>query len=104
MEVVTIDQVCQLNLNLMGTNDPTISEIEESYILDGPFPDSNVDVTVIAGRPSNGQSEHYPLLLLRFWKKSINTTKVNFKKFFDESMELIPRKGVSVTRLGLIVW
>jgi hypothetical protein len=84
----------------MGTNEPTVSEMSESYYFDRCFSKKSVDVTIIVGRPTNGQAGHYPLLLLRFWKKAINTKKVNFKKFIDDSMGLIPRMGVSVTRLG----
>jgi hypothetical protein len=84
----------------MGTNEPTVSEMAQSYFLDCPFSSTNVDVTIIAGKPSNGPGQHYPLLLLRFWDFAIDTKKINFKKFFDESMKLVPRGGVSVTRLG----
>jgi hypothetical protein len=84
----------------MGTNDPTVGEINDSYYINSPFTKHKVDVTIVAGRPLYGADDHYPLLLLRFWNKTINTKKVNFRKFYDDSMRLIPRQGVSVTRLG----
>ena len=84
----------------MGSNEPTVGEMETSYLFKVPFTKQDVDVTIIAGKPSNRQVNHYPLLLLRFWNQVIQTRNVNFKKFYDECMELIPRQGVSVSRLG----
>ena len=84
----------------MGRNDPTDKEMNESYHIDAPFTEHDVDVTIVAGKPSNGPTGHYPLLLLRYWNKAIDTKNVNFRTFFKDSMKLIPRRGVSVTRLG----
>ena len=65
----------------MGSNEPTVGEMESSYLFNVPFTKQDVDVTIIAGKPSNGQVNHFPLLLLRFWNQVIRTTNVNFKKF-----------------------
>jgi hypothetical protein len=59
-----------------------------------------INAECAAGRPSHDSSMHYPLLLLRFWKEAVNMTRVNLQKFYNESIKLIPREGVSVTRLG----
>lgn len=100
VELVIFKKVRQFDAHLMGTNDPTVAEMNESYCIDSPFTKHRVDVTIVVGDPSNGQAEHYPLLLLRFWNKAINTHKVDFRSFYDESKKLVPRHGVSVTRLG----
>ena len=91
VELVIFDQVCQFDSTMMGTNEPRVEEMEESYLFKVPFTSPNVDITIIAGKPSNGQDGHYPLLLLHFWNQVIQTKKVNFKNFFEGSIKLITR-------------
>jgi hypothetical protein len=104
VEIVIFDQVSTFDLHLMGTNAPTIQEMNDSYYINLPFSKDKdkVDVTIVVGDPSNGQANHNhsPLLLLRFWNKVINTKYVNFRKFYHDSKKLLPRQGVSVSRLG----
>ena len=100
VEVVVFDQVCPFDTKLMGSNEPTVEEMKESYFFHVPFTNPNVDVTIIAGKPLKGQNKHYPLLLLRFWNRAVKTNNVKFNKFFDSCLKLIPREGVSVSRLG----
>ena len=72
MEVVIFDQVCPFDSNLMGTNEPTFLEMNESYLVDCPFTKQDMDFTIIAGKPLNGQADPCPLLLLRFWKNAVD--------------------------------
>ena len=98
--MVIFDQVCQFDSKLMGTNEPSCEDMREAYLVEASFSKRDVDVTIIVGKPSRESFGPYPLLLLRFWTSAINTAGVNFSAFFVNAKKLIPREGVSVSRLG----
>jgi hypothetical protein len=100
VELIIFHRVSKFDSELLGTNEPTVGQMRESYYLRTPFTKGKVDITIIVGRPSNDCRGHYPLLLLRFWKDAVDTSRVDMRKFYIESVKLIPRDGVSVTRLG----
>ena len=81
IEIIIFNQVCHFDSHLIGTNEPTLSEIGDSYFVNGPFTTQHVDVTIIVGKPSTGEGDHLPLLLLRFWKNTVDTKNVNFRRF-----------------------
>ena len=66
VEVVIFHQVCEFDSNHMGTNEPTVSDMKQSYFVNGCFTQPSVDVTIIAGRPSNGQKRSLPVTASTF--------------------------------------
>jgi hypothetical protein len=82
----------------MGYNSPSVEEIRSCKYFCRPA-DTKVDVSILLGE-SPKSSQHYSLLLMRFWKTKPFSPNFSETKLWTDIRKVLPRNGTSATRLG----